>query len=87
MAKELGFRNAARTGRPGRPRLTQTQRIFNAIRRGAKDPKEIARRARVPLAHIHPIVARLRARNLVVGGAGEWTVPPTVQEELEGKEI
>ena len=55
---------------PGRPPLTQTQRVLNAVKRGAQDAKTIARRARVPLAHVHPLLNRLRERGQVTGFTG-----------------
>lgn len=59
----------ARRG-PGRPPLTQTQRVLNAVKRGAQDAHTIARRARVPLAHVHPLLNRLRERGQVKGFTG-----------------
>jgi predicted Rossmann fold nucleotide-binding protein DprA/Smf involved in DNA uptake len=55
---------------PGRPPLTQTQRVLNAVKRGAQDAKTIARKARVPLAHVHPLLNRLRERGQVDGFTG-----------------
>ncbi len=62
-------RSSSRKG-PGRPPLTQTQRVLNAVKRGAQDAKEISRRARVPLAHVHPLLNRLRERGQVTGFTG-----------------
>lgn len=55
---------------PGRPRLTQTERVLNAVRRGGQDGRAIARMARVPLTHVHPLLNRLRARGQVKGFTG-----------------
>jgi DNA-binding IclR family transcriptional regulator len=55
---------------PGRPKLTQTQRVLNAVKRGAQDAHAISRSARVPLAHVHPLLNRLRARGQVKGFTG-----------------
>jgi predicted Rossmann fold nucleotide-binding protein DprA/Smf involved in DNA uptake len=56
--------------RPGRPKLTQTQRVLNAVKRGAQDAKTIARKARVPILHVHPLLNRLRSRGQVEGMTG-----------------
>ncbi len=55
---------------PGRPALTQTERVLNAVRRGGQDAKTIARMARVPQPHVHPLLNRLRAYGLVEGFTG-----------------
>lgn len=52
---------------PGRKPLSQTQRVLNAVRRGVTDAKKISQRAGVPLAHVHPLLNRLRERGDVEG--------------------
>lgn len=59
---------------PGRPPLTQTQRVLNAVKCGAQDARMIAKRARVPLAHVHPLLNRLRERGQVTGFTGSLQV-------------
>lgn len=59
---------------PGRPRLTQTQRVINAVKRGAQDAKAIAKSARVPILHVHPILSRLRREGRVEGFTGTLRV-------------
>lgn len=59
---------------PGRPRLTQTQRVINAVKRGAQDAKSIAKSARVPILHVHPILSRLRREGRVEGFTGTLRV-------------
>lgn len=60
---------AARRG-PGRPPLTQAERVLNAVRRGAQDARTISRMARIPTTHVHPLLNRLRSRGLLRGFAG-----------------
>lgn len=55
---------------PGRPPLTQTERVYNAVARGAQDAAEISRRARVEKTNVHPLLNRLRARGLIRGFTG-----------------
>lgn len=59
---------------PGRPRLTQTQRVINAVKRGAQDAKTISKSARVPILHVHPILSRLRREGRVDGFTGTLRV-------------
>jgi hypothetical protein len=50
--------------------MTQTARVLSAVRRGAQDARTISRMARVPLAHVHPLLNRLRARREIEGYTG-----------------
>lgn len=59
---------------PGRPPLSQTQRVWNAVKRGNQDAKTIARVARVPPEHVHPILNRLRREGRVEGYTGSLRV-------------
>lgn len=59
---------------PGRPPLSQTQRVWNAVKRGNQDAKTIARVARVPVEHVHPILNRLRREGRVEGYTGSLRV-------------
>lgn len=59
---------------PGRPPLTQTQRVINAVKRGAQDARAIAKSARVPILHVHPILSRLRREGRVEGFTGTLRV-------------
>jgi DNA-binding IclR family transcriptional regulator len=54
----------------GRPPLTQTERVLNAVRRGAQDASTIAKKARVPRANVHPLLNRLRERGEIRGFTG-----------------
>ena len=54
--------------------MTQTQRIMNAVRRGAQDGPTIAKSARVPRAHVHPTLSRLRREGRVEGFTGSLRV-------------
>lgn len=67
-------RKSAKRRGPGRPPLSQTQRVINAVRRGAQDAKTIATRARVPSAHVHPILSRLRREGVIEGFTGSFRV-------------
>lgn len=60
---------------PGRPRMTQTERVLSAVKRGGQDAKTIARMARVPVLHVHPLLNRLRERGEVLGYTGKLRVP------------
>ena len=60
--------------RRGRKPLTQTQRVVNAVKRGAQDAKTIAKKARVPAAHVHPILGRLRVTGRLEGYTGHFRV-------------
>ena len=55
---------------PGRPPLTQAERILNAVRRGGQDARTLSRMARVPVTHVHPLLYRLRQRGQLTGFAG-----------------
>ncbi len=59
----------------GRPRLTQTARVLNAVKRGAQDARTISRVARVPILHVHPLLNRLRSRGQVTGYTGSLRAP------------
>jgi DNA-binding IclR family transcriptional regulator len=50
--------------------MTQTARVLSAVKRGGQDARTIAKMARVPLAHVHPLLNRLRARGQVKGYTG-----------------
>ena len=50
--------------------MTQTERVLSAVKRGAQDAKSIARMARVPKEHVHPLLNRLRERGQVEGFTG-----------------
>jgi len=50
--------------------MTQTARVLSAVQRGARDAKAIARMAKIPKTHIHPLLNRLRARGVVQGFTG-----------------
>lgn len=54
--------------------MTQTQRVINAVRRGAQDARTIAKSARVPILHVHPILSRLRREGRVEGFTGTLRV-------------
>ena len=56
---------------PGRPPLSKTSRILNAVRGGAQDARSIARRARVPLEYVHPTLYRLRKDGRIKGYSGK----------------
>ena len=62
--------------KPGRPPMTQTDRVLSALNRGAQDSKTIARLARVPRSHVHPLLNRLRARGQIAGFIGDLRVKP-----------
>ncbi|HEX2021380.1 MAG TPA: hypothetical protein VHH36_01600 [Candidatus Thermoplasmatota archaeon] len=68
----------ARGKGPGRPPLTQAEKVYNAVQRGAQDAREIARRARVPVLHVHPLLNRLRKAGAITGFTGALKViaPP-----------
>lgn len=82
-------RGKSRRG-PGRPPLTQTQRVINAVQRGAQDARAIAKSARVPILHVHPILSRLRREGRVEGFTGTLRVidragdPPHESRDGEG---
>lgn len=67
-------RKGRRRGKPGRPPLTQTQKVLNAIERGAQDAKAIAKSGHVPILHVHPILSRLRREGRVEGFTGNLRV-------------
>ncbi|MEA3198839.1 MAG: hypothetical protein QOE90_267 [Thermoplasmata archaeon] len=54
--------------------MTQTDRVLSSVRRGAQDSKTIARLARIPRTHVHPLLNRLRARGQIVGFIGDLRV-------------
>jgi hypothetical protein len=54
----------------GRPPLSQTERVLSAVKRGGQDARTIAKMARVPLTHVHPLLNRLRGRGKVTGYTG-----------------
>lgn len=68
--KAAAGRSATKRRPRGRPRLTDTQRIWNAVARGAQDGPAIARQARVPLLHVQPTLSRLRRQGRIKGYAG-----------------
>lgn len=72
-ARQMAGRKGKGRG-PGRPRLTQTQRVINAVMRGAQDARTIAKSARVPILHVHPILSRLRREGRVEGFTGTLRV-------------
>ena len=58
----------------GRPPMTQTARVISAVRRGLQDARSIAKGARVPPKHVHPILSRLRREGRVAGFTGSLRI-------------
>ncbi|MEA3200351.1 MAG: hypothetical protein QOE90_1779 [Thermoplasmata archaeon] len=54
--------------------MTQTDRVLSAVARGAQDSKTIARLARIPRTHVHPLLNRLRARGQISGFIGDLRI-------------
>jgi len=63
-------------------KMTQTRRILRAVSRGATDAKTIAKKARVPLPHVHPILNRLRKKGYVRGFTGKLRVTRQGKDKL-----
>lgn len=57
--------------RPGRRPLTQAQKVFNAVKKGAQSPKEIAAKTGVPVRNVGTLLYNLRKSGNIRGLAGK----------------
>lgn len=56
---------------PGRPRLTQTEKVLRAVERGYHTPKAISKASGVPVGNVYTYISRLRERGVI---KSNWTV-------------
>jgi len=54
----------------GRVVLTQAQKVFNAVRRGAQSPSDIAAATKIPAHSVNTILYTLRGSGSIKGYAG-----------------
>jgi DNA-binding transcriptional regulator LsrR (DeoR family) len=59
------------------PKKGQLAAVFRAIVAGMQTEPEIAGKAGIPSRHVHPLIARLRARGLVCGRTKSGNLRPT----------
>jgi len=69
----------------GRPALTQAQKVFNAVRRGAQSPSEIAAATKIPAHSVNTILYSLRGSGSVKGYAGEMKAVRAPKAPLGGR--